>query len=69
MLRDHPFCALCKARPSAFVDHIVNKARGGTDARDNLQGLCGDCHDAKTRAEAAEGKRQAAKRRREGGGG
>ncbi len=34
------------------VDHIIPKAAGGTDDDDNLESLCGDCHDAKSAAEA-----------------
>ncbi|TYC93036.1 HNH endonuclease [Novosphingobium sp. BW1] len=30
------------------VDHKTPKAKGGTDAPDNLQTLCGPCHEAKT---------------------
>lgn len=33
------------------VDHIVNKASGGTDRMDNLQVLCKTCHDEKTKKE------------------
>lgn len=33
------------------VDHIVPKALGGTDAMDNLQGLCHAHHSAKTATE------------------
>ena len=38
-------------RPSTDVDHIMNRARGGTDDPSNLQGLCRDHHRAKTRRE------------------
>lgn len=30
------------------LDHIKPLYKGGTDDRDNLQGLCPDCHAAKT---------------------
>lgn len=30
------------------VDHILNKARGGTDDLDNLQAVCRTCHHNKT---------------------
>lgn len=33
------------------VDHRVPLKQGGTDDRQNLQGLCHDCHAAKTKAE------------------
>lgn len=35
------------------VDHRVPREQGGSDADDNLQLLCDDCHEAKSRAEAA----------------
>lgn len=34
------------------VDHRVPREQGGSDADENLQLLCDDCHEAKTRAEA-----------------
>ncbi|NBV62796.1 MAG: HNH endonuclease, partial [Rhodobacteraceae bacterium] len=56
--RDNGLCQACltSGRPTPFaaVDHIVPKAKGGTDHPDNLQCLCGPCHEAKTQAEAAE---------------
>lgn len=33
---------------SAFVDHRIPKAEGGTDDLANLQTLCRPCHTAKT---------------------
>lgn len=38
------------------VDHRVPKAQGGTDARPNLQTICGPCHAEKTAAEALLGR-------------
>lgn len=35
------------------VDHIVPKARGGRDTRDNAQVLCRSCNSAKAAADAA----------------
>jgi 5-methylcytosine-specific restriction enzyme A len=47
----------CGGKPySAFCDHIINKAEGGTDDDDNLQTLCNDCHKAKTDAEKKRGR-------------
>ena len=46
-LRAHPDCARC-GQPAQSVDHIVSKARGGTDDEENLQALCDRCHRAKT---------------------
>jgi len=36
------------------VDHIVPLSQGGPDEWDNLQGLCHDCHAAKTAREMRE---------------
>ncbi|WP_322861868.1 HNH endonuclease [Aeromonas allosaccharophila] len=56
LVRDNYLCQVCLAlgivTPATQVDHIVNKAAGGTDAESNLQGICDHCHDTKTRAEA-----------------
>lgn len=49
VLREQPVCAVCKCRPATEVDHILPISKGGTDERDNLQGLCYGCHDEKTR--------------------
>jgi 5-methylcytosine-specific restriction enzyme A len=50
-------CNECKQakriRQADEVDHIVNKAEGGTDDPSNLQAINTDCHKRKTRAEAA----------------
>jgi 5-methylcytosine-specific restriction protein A len=37
---------------STMVDHIVNKASGGDDSIENLQGICAACHAAKTAQES-----------------
>jgi len=34
------------------VDHIKPRSRGGSDADKNLQGICIDCHRAKTQKES-----------------
>jgi 5-methylcytosine-specific restriction enzyme A len=63
--RDRYLCQECKrqgrftqlvvgnraASNSARVDHIVPKARGGTNDEANLEALCRLCHDAKTALE------------------
>ena len=57
--RDQHLCQPCKATGrftlATQVDHIVPQAEGGTDDRVNLQGICGPCHEAKTKEEAARG--------------
>lgn len=50
---DHePLCRHCRGKgyvtPAQEVDHIVPKGLGGTDAWDNTQSLCHDCHVVKT---------------------
>jgi len=59
VLKEEPVCRMCGQEPSVTVDHIVPRARGGTDDRSNLQALCGDCRRAKDARDAAEGKRLA----------
>ncbi|MBF4406127.1 HNH endonuclease, partial [Vibrio anguillarum] len=34
------------------VDHIINKANGGTDDDANLQSICSPCHKEKTAKES-----------------
>ena len=50
--RDNHLCQPCLANgrptPAEQVDHIKPKAKGGTDAQDNLQSICDECHKAKT---------------------
>lgn len=50
--RDSYLCQHCLSQDIATtanqVDHIIPKAKGGTDDHDNLQALCKPCHDAKT---------------------
>ena len=50
--RDGYICQECKTRhiitPATDVDHIIEKAHGGTDDLDNLQSLCNPCHKDKT---------------------
>jgi len=38
------------------VDHILGKAKGGTDDHDNLESLCAPCHDAKSATESGSGR-------------
>lgn len=56
ILRDKGLCVPClkQGRTTAFsqVDHIKPKAQGGTDAQENLQCICTECHDYKTHGES-----------------
>ena len=60
MLNDCPLCIKCteagRLKAATEVDHIIPLHKGGTDAHDNLQSLCHDCHAEKTAAE--QGKRR-----------
>jgi 5-methylcytosine-specific restriction enzyme A len=55
-----PRCVVClaagHARAATELDHIVPLAEGGADDYTNLQGLCHDCHERKTAAEAERGR-------------
>lgn len=57
VLAEEPFCRLCLEMglevASDVVDHKLPLAWGGTDDRDNKQGLCNPCHDEKSKAERA----------------
>jgi len=57
--RDINLCQPCKRQgkltPANAVDHIVQKASGGTDNPTNLQSICNACHKAKTASESAHG--------------
>lgn len=70
VLREEPLCRACLKRspplytPSVIADHIEPKAEGGTDDRENYQGLCEPCSDAKTAEEAARARGAKAPRRR-----
>lgn len=56
-LAAHPLCvnceAACRVTAACEVDHITPLHLGGVDGEPNLQGLCEDCHEAKSKAEAA----------------
>lgn len=55
MSRDGGLCQIClkknKVTPATEVDHILGKARGGTDNDENLQAICNECHKQKTIAD------------------
>ena len=58
--RDGHLCQPCKRADrltlATQVDHVTPKAEGGTDADDNLQAICAQCHASKSQAEAARGR-------------
>ena len=55
LVRDGYLCQECLKSGlltvATDVDHIINKAQGGTDALSNLQCLCHPCHKIKTISE------------------
>ena len=58
VIREEPFCkdgSVCGGTaPSTEVDHIIPLFEGGhPTARENLRGICGPCHNKKTREEHA----------------
>jgi 5-methylcytosine-specific restriction enzyme A len=55
-LRDGRVTPLCVKPYDHAVDHILPKAKGGTDDHDNLESLCSPCHDAKTATERGTGR-------------
>jgi 5-methylcytosine-specific restriction protein A len=55
LARDEGLCQACLAAGRTTVaeqvDHVIPKAAGGTDDLANLQALCRECHDEKSRRE------------------
>lgn len=58
----NPLCVECeKAGRVALAtqrDHVIPLAEGGPDDASNEQGLCHDCHDAKSKGESAQARRR-----------
>lgn len=58
--RDNHLCQVCLAKgyftPATEVDHVINKASGGTDDIENLQAICHVCHKSKTQTESHGGR-------------
>lgn len=58
LLATEPLCRSCAAKGLATVatiaDHIKPLSKGGTGSMDNMQPMCGPCHDAKTLTESAD---------------
>ncbi|OOS05970.1 HNH endonuclease [Moraxella cuniculi] len=56
LLRDRYTCQIChRVGGRLELDHVINKANGGSDNQENLQILCHDCHQQKTKAESMAG--------------
>ena len=55
ILRNNPFCKICKL-PAQTVDHIIPISENGHKTKENnLQSLCISCHNKKTRFENYKG--------------
>jgi 5-methylcytosine-specific restriction protein A len=56
----NPLCVMCEAEgrvtEATQRDHIVPLAEGGADDESNVQGLCRECHDIKSKEESARGR-------------
>ncbi len=52
VLADEPLCRECgkigRVTAATDVDHVIARAKGGTDDRANLRALCHRCHTRKT---------------------
>lgn len=63
MNRDHWLCVPClkagKISDAIEVDHIVPRSQGGTNDLENLQSICGTCHEEKSVAESPNYKERA----------
>ncbi|WP_184243798.1 HNH endonuclease [Novosphingobium chloroacetimidivorans] len=66
VLREEPLCRPCakqgRVTQATIADHIKPKAEGGTDDRENYQGICHPCHVAKTAEESARAARRNSQR-------
>lgn len=52
LIRQQPFCVVCRTNLATVRDHIAPLWAGGLDVESNCQMLCDDCHKAKTADEA-----------------
>lgn len=50
--RDGPKCRLCGSQHNLELDHVIERADGGSDDLGNLRLLCVSCHLKKTRQAA-----------------
>ena len=63
LFTSNPLCVQCESEGRVTLatqrDHIVSLEEGGADDDTNVQGLCRDCHDIKSKAERERGQRRA----------
>jgi 5-methylcytosine-specific restriction protein A len=56
LFQSNPLCVHCELKGLTALaterDHIIPLAEGGTEEPSNTQGLCTDCHKAKTQQES-----------------
>jgi len=61
LFADNPLCAECirlhRVTLATQRDHIVPLCEGGADDAGNTQGLCDECHEAKSLAESLQARR------------
>ena len=56
--RDGYKCQVCgRVTSKGIADHIIPLAFGGKDVEDQMQWICNECHEAKTKRESERGKR------------
>lgn len=62
LFQREPLCAVCKTQGLVVLatqrDHIQSLEEGGADDDDNTQGLCEECHEAKSLAERLRARRR-----------
>ena len=63
LFSSNPLCVACERLGRVTLatqrDHIRSLAEGGADDESNVQGLCHDCHEGKSLAEAMRGRHRA----------
>lgn len=63
LFKREPLCRVCYrqgvVKLATTRDHIVPLEEGGQDVEENVQPICDDCHDAKSKAERARGLKRA----------
>ena len=55
-LHDYPWCVMCEAKgvmtEATEVDHVLELAKGGTHAKENLRSMCHSHHSQRTARES-----------------